>query len=118
MLTPTEAAARNRALALKAANDMVARIENRVEEAIKRREHGKRREKSPLPMCNPKDRVFKRRTDKFVKVRTYTKAALPIATPAPVVKSAHVNGITSFHADKRVTQYAIDTAKVARYLAK
>ena len=113
MFSPTEAAARNAQITLKLAEKTLAKLEE-VRDPIAIRKAATR---SILPMCNPKDRVFKKRT-RFAKARTTNKAALPVSTPAPIVKNTQVNGITSFHETKRVPQYAIDVVKVIRYLAK
>ena len=113
MLSPTEATARNRKVAMLQDEKLITTLET-VQDPIAIRKPATR---SALPMCNPKDRVFKKR-QRFAKARITNKVALPISTPKPVVRDTQVNGITSFHQTKRVPQYAIDAVKVIRYLAK
>lgn len=113
MLNQHEVAAHNLKVALKTADKLISKLEE-VREPIVTRKPATR---SHLPMCNPKDRVFKKR-QRFAKARTSCKVAIAISTPKPVVRDTQVNGITSFHETKRVPQYAIDTVKVIRYLAK
>lgn len=113
MLTPTEAAARNRQIALRNDEKILAKLEE-VREPIVTRKAATR---SNLPTIEPSKRAWKR-PPHVAKAKRRSNVALPVSTPTPIVRNEQVNGITSFHQTKRVTQYAIDIVKVARYLAK
>ena len=113
MLSPTEAAARNRKVAMQLAEKTLAKLEECPAPIAKR----KPATRSAIPQIEPSKRTWNR-PPHVAKVRTSGKVRIPISTPSPVVRDTQVNGITSFHQVKRVPQYAIDVVKVARYLAK
>lgn len=113
MLSPTEAAARNRKVAMQRDEKLLATLET-VQDPIAIRKPATR---SAIPQIEPSKRTWNR-PPHVAKAKRRSNVALPVSTPKPVVRDTQVNGITSFHQTKRVPQYAIDTVKVIRYLAK